>query len=101
MQPIVSQSAPADRAALDADAAEAAKQARHEAATNTRSQQSSGRERRDRGQDMKPGAGSERSSYALRPHVHLTCCCGIHSGQDVPSSNRLRDTLRCVARSDL
>lgn len=69
--PILLLSAPTDRAALDADAAEAAKQARHEAITNTRSQQSSGRERRDRGQDMKPGADPERSKLCTAPPCSL------------------------------
>ena len=77
MQPTILHSAPANRAALDADAAEAAKQARHEEATNTRSQQSSGRERRGGGQDMKPGAYLERSSYALRQYVHLPAAVGF------------------------
>ena len=82
MHPNILHSAPADRAALDADAAEAAKQARHESAMNTRSQQSSGQERRGGerrggGQDMKPGAYLERSSYALRPHVHLPAAVGF------------------------
>ncbi len=63
----------ADTATLDADAAEAAKQARHEALTATLSQQSVGRERRDRNQDMKPGEkGSALERSPLRHQVAFT-----------------------------